>query len=98
MSAEPFNPTATLQQILRDGKKLEELVAAEKPIEPTIVDRLCKALRQLNEYIASGGDLPQQWDPCFDCGPEHMGPNRRCLRHGKIVPLRRPATIPFSGA
>lgn len=86
--ADVYDPTEALFAILSMSTSIhndEEMPPAAK--------NLAAAIDQLSEYIAAGGDLPKQWDPCFDCDQEQPG-TRRCLRHGKLMPLRRPTYVP----
>jgi len=91
---EPYDPTAKLYALLKVGARIRRVVSQEGMPSPEDADALAAGLEELHEYIAAGGDLPGQWDPCFLCGDSDVQPNRRCNRHGKLVPMRRPTYLP----
>lgn len=92
MSEKDYDPTEELGKIRKVAARIKRVIDSEGMPSRLDSELLATAIESLDTYISYGGDLPDQWDPCYECGPEIVNADRRCLRHGKVVPLRRPAS------
>jgi hypothetical protein len=88
-----MDPTELLAQLLKVSTRVQRVI--DKGGVPTEHDAniLAEGIDNLDQWLKAGGDLPEQWKPCFECGTE-VAKNGRCIRHGKLTAPRRPAYLP----
>jgi hypothetical protein len=85
-----MDPTATLEMLLKVSARVTRVI--DEGGQPSQYDAgiLAESIKALDTWMRSGGDLPEQWKPCFECGREHAT-NGRCIRHGKLLAPNRPS-------
>ncbi len=87
-----MDPTALLEVLLKVSARVQRVVDAGGQPSQYDANALAEGIENLSTWIKNGGDLPEQWKPCFECGTE-VAKDGRCLRHGKLTAPRRPAYV-----
>lgn len=81
------DPTKLLADVLNKVKA----VVAQKEAGPELFvasQKLAIAFAELHLWLAQGGDLPDQWRPCYQCTDKVSSTKNVCARHGRVIAQR----------
>ena len=87
-----LDPTDTLKKIDKVATRVQRVLNDGGMPSQHDCDVLSSMVLKLDIWIRTGGDLPEQWQPCHQCAPE-VAVNGRCVRHNKLLAPNRPPLV-----